>query len=45
VEGMFPVTEKISSQVLTLPMYPGLTREDMDYMIDAMYGFFEINKD
>jgi perosamine synthetase len=36
-----PVTEEISSQVLTLPMYPALTREEMDYIIEKIKSFFE----
>lgn len=44
-KGQLPVTEKISEQVLTLPMYPGLTKEEMDYIINSISSFFEINKD
>jgi len=29
-----PVTEEISKQVLTLPMYPALTREEIDYIVE-----------
>lgn len=35
-----PVTEEISKQVLTLPMYPSLTREEMDYIARAVETFF-----
>lgn len=34
--GELPTTEKLSEQVLTLPMYPTLTREEMDYMSDTI---------
>ena len=37
-----PVTEEISSQVLTLPMYPTLTREEMDYMVEKIKSFCEV---
>ena len=37
-----PVTEEISSQVLTLPMYPTLTREEIDYIVEEMKRFFEV---
>lgn len=37
-----PVTEEISSQVLTLPMYPALTREEIDYIVDEMKRSFEV---
>lgn len=35
-----PMTEEISKQVLTLPIYPTLTREEMDYIIKAVETFF-----
>jgi perosamine synthetase len=37
-----PVTEEISTQVITLPMYPTLTKEQMDYMITEIKKFFEV---
>ena len=37
-----PVTEEISSQVLTLPMYPTLTRGEIDYIVEEMKRFFEV---
>ncbi len=38
--GELSVTEKISRQVLTLPMYPTLTQNDMDYIINNIEEFF-----
>lgn len=35
-----PVTEEISRQVLTLPMYPSLTMEEMDYVVEEAKTFF-----
>lgn len=35
------VTERISAQALTLPMYPGLTKEEMDYMAQEIHSFFK----
>jgi len=35
-----PVTEEISKQVLTLPMYPSLTMEEIDYMVGEIKAFF-----
>jgi perosamine synthetase len=35
-----PVTEEISRQVLTLPMYPSLTIEEMDYIAEEIKAFF-----
>jgi len=34
------VTEEVSKQVLTLPMYPSLTRGEMDYIARAVETFF-----
>ena len=41
-EGMLPVTEKISEQVLTLPIYPNMTSEEKMYLTDSISEFFEI---
>jgi len=38
--GELPVTEKISEQVLTLPMYPSLTKEEINYIADRIATFF-----
>ncbi|MFC1753806.1 DegT/DnrJ/EryC1/StrS family aminotransferase [Thermoproteota archaeon] len=34
-----PVTEKICSQALTLPMFPDMTEEEMDYIIECVKDF------
>jgi len=39
-EGELPVTERVSGQVLTLPMYPSLSREEMDFIIENIKTFF-----
>ena len=39
-----PVTEEISTQVLTLPMYPTLTKEERDYIVEKIKRFFEVTK-
>jgi perosamine synthetase len=36
-----PVTEKISQQVLTLPMYPSLTKNEINFIGDTIDEFFE----
>jgi len=36
-----PVTEEASSQVLTLPMYPTLTKGEMDHIIKETKNFFD----
>jgi len=35
-----PVTEKISEQVISLPMYPELTNEQVEYVIDCFKKFY-----
>lgn len=41
-EGMLPVTEKISEQILTLPIYPNMTLEEKTYLVDSIDEFFEL---
>lgn len=38
--GDFPVAEKFYSQCLSLPMYPSLTLEEQDYVIQSINDFF-----
>ena len=40
-KGDLPVTEKVSDQVLTLPLYPNMEKEEMDYIVDSVNRFFE----
>ena len=35
-----PVTEKISDQILSLPLYPNMTDEEKDYLVDSISEFF-----
>lgn len=35
-----PFTEKLSRQVLSLPMYPTLTEDEMGYIVDGIVTFF-----
>jgi len=39
--GELPVTEELSSQVLTLPMYASLTKDEMDYVADSVRNFIK----
>ena len=43
VEGMLPVTEKISQEVLTLPIYPNMNSEEKNYLIQSISEYFEAN--
>jgi len=35
-----PVTDKVSGQILTLPMYPSLTEDEICYITDEVAAFF-----
>jgi len=39
-QGDFPATEKISGEVLTLPMYANMKDEDKEYIIEKVVEFF-----
>ena len=36
VEGSFPAAERAASEVLSLPVHPGLTEDDLETIIDAV---------
>ncbi|OEC86092.1 MULTISPECIES: DegT/DnrJ/EryC1/StrS family aminotransferase [Methanobacterium] len=40
--GDLPVTEKVSNQVLSLPMYPTLTKREMDYIAENIEKFLKV---
>jgi len=37
--GELPITEEMAKQVLTSPMYPALTKEEMDYIVETVNIF------
>ena len=39
--GILPVTEKIADRVLTLPIYPNMTIEEQNLLIESIDVFFE----
>ena len=39
--GDFPISERYSQMVLSLPMYPELTDEQMQYISDAIHAFMD----
>ncbi len=39
-KGDFPVAEKVASQIMSLPMYPELTDEQVDYVIESVRAFY-----
>ena len=38
-KGDFPITEKYANEVLSLPMYNGMTDEEQTYVIKALNEF------
>jgi dTDP-4-amino-4,6-dideoxygalactose transaminase len=38
--GSLPQAERAATEVLSLPVYPELTQVQLDYVIDAIYGFY-----
>lgn len=40
-KGDLPLTERISGQVLTLPMYPELTKREIDHVVKNIKYFFK----
>ncbi|ABR56013.1 Glutamine--scyllo-inositol transaminase [Methanococcus aeolicus Nankai-3] len=36
-----PTTQQISSKILTLPIYPNMTKNELNYIIDTIKEFFE----
>jgi dTDP-4-amino-4,6-dideoxygalactose transaminase len=38
-KGSFPVSERLSERILSLPMYPNLTDAQVDYVCAALKGF------
>ncbi len=40
-EGMFPVAEKAAREVLSLPVFPEMTDEEIEYVINSIIEFFK----
>ena len=38
-EGSLPITEKYAKSVLSIPLYNGMTRDEQDYIIEAINAF------
>jgi len=43
-KGDFPIAEKIANQTLSLPIYPGLKEEEVEYIAQTINHFFEHQK-
>ncbi len=40
-KGDFPVSEQLSQEVLSLPIYPELTPDQLQYVVDTIKAFFD----
>jgi dTDP-4-amino-4,6-dideoxygalactose transaminase len=40
--GDFPVSEEVSRQILSLPMYPGLTQDEVLYVCNSIKAFYSL---
>ena len=40
-KGDFPVAEKLSNEILSLPMYPELTEDQIDYVCEKIKAFYK----
>ena len=40
-KGDLPKTEELSNKVLTLPIYPGLKKEEINYIAESIKNVFE----
>jgi dTDP-4-amino-4,6-dideoxygalactose transaminase/predicted amidohydrolase len=39
--GDFPLSEQCADEVLTLPIWPGLTRDDLAYVVETVEAFYK----
>lgn len=39
-EGMLPITERLCREVVTLPMFPGMTDEQIGYVCDSISKYY-----
>jgi dTDP-4-amino-4,6-dideoxygalactose transaminase len=39
-QGQFPIAEELAETVLSMPLYPGLTEQDQDYVVECVKLYF-----
>jgi len=39
-EGQFPITEKVASEILSLPMFPEMNQEQIEYVVEKIREFY-----
>ena len=40
--GAFPVTEALASEAISLPLFPGITSEQVEHVVDAIEDYFRV---
>jgi dTDP-4-amino-4,6-dideoxygalactose transaminase len=40
-EGSYPVSEQLAQRILSIPLYPELTKKQQDYIIDQINNFYQ----
>jgi dTDP-4-amino-4,6-dideoxygalactose transaminase len=40
-KGMLPTTEKLYDELMTLPLHPGLSDAEVDFVIESVNEFFQ----
>ena len=43
IEESFPVAEKVCDEILSLPIWPGIKEEQLDYVVKSVNEFFNQN--
>jgi dTDP-4-amino-4,6-dideoxygalactose transaminase len=43
-EGMFPNAERLAKEVLSIPMHPNLSKEEIEYIVSFIEDFFRVIK-
>jgi dTDP-4-amino-4,6-dideoxygalactose transaminase len=42
--GDFPISEQLAQEVLSLPIYPELMREEQEYIVETIVKFYSRGK-
>ena len=43
-EGALPMSEQLAREIMTLPLYPQMTEDDVAYVVDYLHAFFRQRK-
>ena len=42
--GAFPITERSVDEVMVIPIWPGLSRDDQEYVVDTVEAFYRLRR-